>query len=156
MTPAPHQRTAKKVLLPLLAVALVANLAGVALPTYFRSARAARIDCFCRELRGAVAAFEMYAKDHERYPEETGAGVLPLGMEDYLHIKSWREPNTLGGLWDWDFEQGYATAALCVELPADPEPLEMLAIDRRIDNGVLSTGAFVQRSARRYAFIIAK
>jgi prepilin-type N-terminal cleavage/methylation domain-containing protein len=138
----------------MLAVAIVADIAIIALPTYTRARRASQNARFCSDLRIAAAAFEMYAAENNRYPAETAPGVVPAGMPVYLKGLDFGSPNTLGATWDWDYNQGYAIAAICVDLPTDADTIQMLDIDSRIDNGILATGAFRERSARRYAYII--
>jgi len=75
-------------------------------------------------------------------------------MEQYLRGVSWTASNSIGGTWDWDFNQGYARAAVATDLPMDADQLQMADIDTKIDNGILSTGVFRERSSRRYVFII--
>jgi hypothetical protein len=41
-----------------------------------------------------------------------------------------------------------------VEFRSAPDELRMVRIDERIDNGILTTGAFRKVSDTRYAFII--
>lgn len=138
----------------MIAVAIIADICIIALPSYDRARRSAQNARFASDLRVATAAFEMYAAENSRYPAEAAVGQLPPAMDQYLRGISWGATNSIGGRWDWDYQQGYATAAVCVELPIDADPLQMVDIDTRIDNGILSTGVFRERSARRYAFII--
>lgn len=138
----------------MIAVAIVADIAILALPAYQRQRRAAQNSRFAADLRVASAAFEMYAAENSRYPAEAAVGQLPTGMAQYLRGVKWETTNSLGGRWDWDNNQGYAAAAVCVEFSTDADPLQMADIDARIDNGILSTGNFRERSPRRYAYII--
>jgi hypothetical protein len=96
----------------------------------------------------------MHAAEFNRYPAETGPGVEPAGMGPYLKGVRFTDQTPIGGAWDWDYQQGYAVAALCVDLADDADPIQMVEIDTRIDNGILSTGIFRERSTRRYAYII--
>ena len=138
----------------MIVVAIIADLCVIALPSYQRSRQSAQNARFASDLRVASSAFEMYATENNRYPAEAAVSQLPPGMDQYLRGVSWSAQNSLGGHWDWDFNQGYCTAAVCVELPTDSDQLQMVDIDTRIDNGILSTGTFRERSVRRYAYII--
>lgn len=138
----------------MIVVAIIADLCVIAVPSYQRSRRSAQNGRFASDLRVAAAAFEMYATENNRYPDESATSQLPTGMEQYLRGVTWSAQNSLGGHWDWDYDQGYCKAAVCVELPADADTLQMQDIDTRIDNGILSTGTFRERSIRRYAYII--
>lgn len=138
----------------MIAVAIIADICIIALPSYDRARRSAQNARFASDLRVATAAFEMYAAENSRYPAEAAVGQLPPSMDQYLRGVNWGGINSIGGRWDWDYNQGYCTAAVCVELSIDADPLQMVDIDTRVDNGILSTGVFRERSARRYAFII--
>ena len=138
----------------MIAVAIIADIAIIAMPSYARSRRLAQNSRFTSDLRVAAAAFEMYAAENNRYPAETPPGVVPPGMQTYLRGMSFSGATPLGGRWDWDNDQGYARAAVCLDLPGDADPVQMLEVDGKLDNGILATGLFRERSARRYAYII--
>ena len=138
----------------MIVAALIADIAIIAMPSYSRSRRSAQNARFTSDLRVAASAFEMFAAENNRYPTETAPGVTPAGMQTYLRGVTFEGATPIGGRWDWDHDQGYARAAICVDLPADADPIQVLEIDTKIDNGILSTGLFRERSARRYAYII--
>lgn len=148
-------RSAFSLLEILIAVAILADLLLIAMPAYDRARKQAQNARFCADVRVAAAAFEMYSAENNRYPEEAAPQVLPPGMEQYLRGVNWSMRNSLGGVWDWDHEQGYAKAAVATETPVDMDDLQLADIDTRIDNGVLATGSFRERTAhRRWAYII--
>ena len=47
----------------------------------------------------------------------------------------------LGGVWDWDYQQGGITAMISVWQPSASDE-QLLDIDRTIDDGNLGTGIF--------------
>lgn len=150
-----RKRAAFSLIEIMIVVAILADLVLIALPGFLRARRQAQNSRFASDLRLMSSAFEMYAADNNRYPADAALGVLPPGMETYIHGVNWTAVNTIGGRWDWDFNQGYARAAVCVETTTDHDTLQMVAIDNLIDNGVLATGAFRERTAnRRWAYII--
>jgi len=139
----------------MIVVALLADLVVIALPSFLRARRSAQNTKFTSELRIFAAAFEMYAADNNKYPAETGAGVVPTGMTPYFRGPGWTTTNSIGGQWDWDYNQGYAKAAVCTQTPTNADPIQMVAIDAAIDNGVLATGSFREQTPnRRWAYII--
>jgi len=138
----------------MICVALLADLIIIAMPAYQRSRRQAQNSRFAADLRVGAAAFEMYAAENNKYPPEAGVAQLPIGMDQYLRGVNWTIHNSIGGNWDWDYDQGYARAAICSDQPNDADPLQMQDIDTKVDNGILSTGIFRERSARRYAYIL--
>ena len=139
----------------MIVVALIADLALIGVPSYGRARRSAQNARFASDLRVAASAFEMYAAENNHYPAEAAIGVLPPGMDQYLHGVSWTSKNSFSASWDWDFNQGYAVAAICIETDNDMDDLQMTDIDTRIDNGILATGQFRERTAhRRWAYII--
>ncbi len=139
----------------MIVVAIVVDLALIAMPAYDRARRQAQSSRFSSDLRVCASAFDMYATENSRYPAETALGVLPAGMDQYLRGVRWEARNTLGGLWDWDYDQGYAKSAVCTETEKDIDAAQMSVIDALMDNGVLSTGTFRERTAnRRWAYIL--
>src|SRR6478735_5607122 len=138
----------------MICVAILADLIIIAMPAYQRSRMQAQDSRFAADLRTCAAAFEMYAAENNKYPPEAGVSQVPVGMDQYLRGVNWTIRNSIGGNWDWDNDQGYARAAVCVDLPNDADPLQMVDVDTKVDNGILSTGSFRERSARRYAYII--
>jgi prepilin-type N-terminal cleavage/methylation domain-containing protein len=138
----------------MIVVAILGNLALIAVPAYLRARWTAQNVRFLSDLRTMTAAFQFYAAEHGRYPAEAAAGVQPSGIAPYLKSVAFHTPTSIGGKWDWDYNQGYAIAAVCVDLSLDADLLQMVDIDTKIDNGILSTGSFRERSVRRYAYII--
>jgi type II secretory pathway pseudopilin PulG len=138
----------------MIASTLVALLAMIAVPAALRSAREAQNVRTASDLRAIAAAFDSFAAEHKRYPAEAPAGVIPEGVEKYLGAVDFTRETPLGGRWDYDFQQGYATAAICLDLTEEPDPIQMVDIDSRLDNGVLSTGLLRELSPLRYAFIL--
>lgn len=136
-------------------VVILVDLALIALPAFERARKQAQNSRLSSDMRVATTAFEMYATENTTYPAEAARGVLPNGMGQYLRGVRWTAKNSIGGYWDWDYNQGYAKAAVCVETDVNIDSIQMTNIDTQIDNGVLTTGSFRERTPnRRWAFII--
>lgn len=139
----------------MIVIAILVDLALIAMPAYERARKQAQNSRFSADVRVASAAFEMYATENSRYPAETPIGVLPEGMGQYLRGVRWEMRNSISGRWDWDYDQGYAKAAVCTETERDVDAVQMAGIDTLVDNGVLATGSFRERNPnRRWAYII--
>lgn len=139
----------------MIVVAILVDLALIALPAYERARKQSQNSRFSSDLRVAAAAFEMYATEHSRYPAEAALGELPAGMNQYLKGARWEMRNSIGGRWDWDYDQGYAKAAICSETDVDRDTVQMTSVDAMVDDGVLATGSFRERVPnRRWAYII--
>lgn len=135
-------------------VAILADVMIIAMPAFLRSRNTAQNAKFITDLRTAVAAFEMYVAENNRYPNAANNGVVPAGMAQYLGGFAWGSGNSIGTSRDW--EPGYqgTTAALRVISGSDLDDLRMQEIDRRMDNGILSTGAFRKADERNYYYVI--
>ena len=136
-------------------VGLVGVLTCAAAVTAFRQIQHRRA-CHrvAAELTAAAAGFRAYMKEQGAGPAPANAGVVPQGMGAYLAGVDWISPTAVGGLYRWvndsAGESGGATPpAGVIEITAFPRspplvlsPSDLLAIDRQIDDGNLSTGDF--------------
>ena len=151
----PSNRSAAFTLVELMIVlAILADLAVIAIPAYDRARKTAQNGRFASDIRVISAAFEIYNTETQKYPPEAPVGVIPIGMDQYLRGVDWTDRNSLGGQWDWDFNQGYAKAAINTVQPIDANTVQMQDLDNKIDNGVLATGQFRERDLRHYAMIL--
>jgi prepilin-type N-terminal cleavage/methylation domain-containing protein len=138
----------------MISVAIIADIAVIAVPSFLRSREFAQDTRFASDLRTAVDAFEMYAAENNGYPPNSPTATVPQGMDQYLRAMSWSAGNSIGGEWAWDSNRNGSIAAVCVQFSFTPDELRMLRIDERIDNGILTTGAFRKISDTRYGYII--
>lgn len=139
-------------------VAILLDVAVIALPSFIRSRNMVQNTKFINDLRTATSAFEMYATERTRapfYPPNVTQGVMPSGMAVYLSGMEWTRATPIGGRWDWE-PSASSPARLGVRYisPAVGDDLRMIDIDRRTDNGVLTTGSFRRIDSRTYLHII--
>jgi type II secretory pathway pseudopilin PulG len=135
-------------------VAILADLAIIALPAFIRSRNMAQNTKFISDLRTASGAFEMYAAENNKYPASTAAGTVPSGMPVYLHGFPWTSGNSIGGDWEWQLGYQGTTAAVVSAFPHAMDDIRMTDIDTRFDNGILATGAFRQADSSHYFYIV--
>jgi len=130
-------------------VAVIGILAVICIPAIQEAFRRAHDAQFCNDLRILIdGVVGQYAVEHGDYPPDVPPGVLPPGLKDYLPRKFvWSKPTPIGGKWDWNraaerpSASGDWYASLGVYLP-DRTSVQMVDIDRRIDDGDLTTGRF--------------
>src|SRR5882757_5583791 len=77
-------------------VAILADLAVIALPAFIRSRNMAQNTRFVSDLRTCAGAFEMYAAENNKYPPVTGPGIIPTGMTVYMRGFPWESTNAVG------------------------------------------------------------
>jgi len=138
----------------MIVIAILADIVAIAMPSFIRSRKFAQNTRFLSDLRTAVDGFEMYATERNSYPPNSGAGIPPAGMQQYLANLDWAAPTSIGGNWNWDNNRNGSVAAVGVEFHGDGDDVRMADIDDRIDNGILTTGGFRKRTDDIYATII--
>ncbi len=125
-------------------VLLVVLLAGVLLFTWLgRDRRQRDRERFISDLQEFATAFQNYQRQNRRWPAATTAEVpLPAGMEDALVETNWADGPPFGGSYGWDRRGAVVVTAFAPAFPLDLTRAELQAIDRRMDDGNLSTGRF--------------
>lgn len=133
-------------------VVIIGLLAAIALPAMARVKRNSQNARFISDLRTFAQGFETYSLKNGAWPPDGTPRVLPAGMSGEIKDTAWAQDTVLGGQWDWDYQQFGITAGISIYQPTvDAE--QMLEIDRKIDDGDLSTGNFRAR-ASGYIYIL--
>ena len=136
-------------------VAILTNIMLVALPAFIRSRNSAQNTRYLSDLRTISTAFEMYAAENNKYPASAAAGVVPTGMSIYLNNIPYASRNAIGGQWYWTYSSGSSPAAVVGSLSSFAlDDVRMAEIDMRIDNGVLTTGAWRKTDATNVQFTV--
>ena len=142
---APIRRTEAKgfTLVEIMVVAAVIGiLATIAVPLFVKARTNAEDAAFINDMRVANGGFVTYSLTERTLPPDAVPSVLPAGVEAYFSRRfDWTAPTPIGGQWDWDYQLYGVKAAVSVVGPVRT-PAQMLAIDRKIDDGSLSTGVF--------------
>jgi len=138
----------------MICVAILADLAVIALPAFIRSRNLAQNSRFISDMRTAAGAFEMYAAENNKYPAAASPGVIPSGMAVYMGAFPWGSTNAIGGQWVWAPNYQNCTATVKIVFPAAMDDLRMLDIDTRMDNGILATGSFREADSSNYFYIV--
>ena len=139
-------------------VAILSDVLIVAMPAFVRARNLAQNTKFITDLRTATSAFEMYAAESNRYPNTSSPGTIPSGMSVYLNGMAWGSYTPIGGYWDWEPNKWGFNAQVGVDYaagsPGTPDDVRMTDIDRRMDNGALSTGGFRKQDSTNFMHII--
>ena len=128
----------------MIVVALIALLAGIAVPAFKVVRQNSQDAKFINDLRIAKDAFEMLATIGGTFPADESPGDLPAAVQEYLPRFPWTEDTSIGGQWDWDKDSFGVKAGVSVYKPNRSES-DMREIDKKIDNGSLLSGIFRKR-----------
>jgi type IV pilus assembly protein PilA len=150
-TPARHSHRARRsrraftLVEIMIVVVIIGLLAALALPAMSRVQRNAKVTRFISDLRTFSQAFEAFASTNGGWPPDGVPGSFPTGMTGDLKTAAWSGETSLGGRWDWDYQQFGVTAGISVHQPTATVEL-LTEVDRKIDDGDLTTGNFRERS----------
>lgn len=139
----------------MIAVAIIALLAAIALPSFLRARQRSQSSKFINALRVAADAVDTYAVEHGgQYPADRTRGIVPPELATYLDATlNWTGPTPIGGQWDWDFNVFNFKAAIAVVTPT-ADVAQLTEIDRQFDDGSLTSGRFRSTADGRYSCII--
>lgn len=119
-------------------VVVVGLLATLGLPALQRVRERSMASRIANDFRQFEAAFVRYSFEQGQWPDAAAAGTIPAGLAGLLP-ESFTRPSPLGGLYQWSgpshsivLRQSNASDAL------------MQRVDALLDDGVLSTGRFMQ------------
>ncbi len=151
---APPRRSAGFTLVEIMIVVVIIGLlAAMALPAFGRVRSRSHAARFISDLRTFSQAFETYSAQNGNWPANAGTGALPAGMSNAdIKISAWStQRNSVGGRWNWDRNLN-VTAGISTTNATVTDAF-MTAIDRRIDDGDLTTGLF-QKFDTRFTYIL--
>lgn len=128
-------------------VVIIGLLAVLALPAFSKSRQSSQNNRFISDLRVFAQAFENYSLLNGAWPPNAGSGSIPTGMTGEIRHANWTVANSVGGIWNWDFNNTGVIAGIATTNVTATD-LQMTMIDRRIDDGDLTTGLFRKVGAR--------
>lgn len=133
-------------------VAIISVLVAIAVPTTKNLVFRARSSAVQNDLRVFAAAFQAYAQEKGDWPPGTGVpGAFPAGMEGLLGATNWQRTTPIGGNYTWDpnsLHQGTRYRGVIVistteNNPVTSDRMQLLDIDRMMDDGNLDSGNFL-------------
>jgi prepilin-type N-terminal cleavage/methylation domain-containing protein len=146
MQPKPQRREGFTLVELMIVVSIISLLAVIAVPATIRARESAQVSRFVADLRTAKSAFILYGVEHGTFPPDKQPGEMPDGMDEYLARMDWRGRTSLGGQWDWDYQQFGCKAGVSVYGPTAPAS-QIRRVDLACDDGNLATGSFRSRSS---------
>jgi len=135
----------------LMVIAIIGILATIAIPHYIDYQLRAKAVSLTTEVKAAAQAFRTYKMENNTYPADCMPGVTPPEISSLIG-NYFSTPPSIGGQWDWDYQQFGITAGISVyDPPLSTEELQK--VDRLIDDNNLFTGTFRQRPSG-YIYVI--
>ncbi|MDA1257106.1 MAG: type II secretion system protein [Chloroflexi bacterium] len=140
----------------MIVVAIIGVLAVMAIPSFMKSRRTARVNAVANDLRVFGDALNMYAMEHGGFPDD--AHISPpfpagSGVDEYIKVSKWSATTPLGGNYNWEGPDSYPYAGIAIfgsTAPAD----RWVELDELIDDGDIITGSFRQTPNGRYTYVI--
>jgi type IV pilus assembly protein PilA len=129
----------------MIVVMIIGVLAAIAIPAMRHLQRASQNRRFVSDLRVFSGAFETHVLANGGWPADGTPGVIPAGMSTELPVTVWQATSSIGGQWDWDYQQFGFTAGISIYQPTATRA-QLQQIDAMIDDGDLTTGNFRQRA----------
>lgn len=133
-------------------IAILAVLATIAVPRLLKRSRESQIAATVRDLQMAYDTLQRYHIEHGSWPADTQHKNFPPELKGYFNEKFFTEKNSAGGWYDWNNGFGAQAAIALWMQPADLEFFR--AIDRRLDDGNLSTGNVRKQDSKTLNYII--
>lgn len=143
----------------LIVVVILGVLATIVIAQVAVSTDDTRGTTFAAQLKTFLNAEAVYRERTGNYLEDASSGVIPEGFETYIDRDKWENGTPIGGVWDAQADEDGVISAIGVHfngVGTSRDAAYMLKIDRAIDDGDLSTGAFRQFAADRFYFVIAE
>jgi prepilin-type N-terminal cleavage/methylation domain-containing protein len=126
---------------------IVGVLAAMAAPRLSSARESAALAATASSMSGFVTGVLVYHADHRAYPPDATQGVFPAALGPYVRASDFARPPPIGGQWDWNSTNATPWSTLGrgpnMSIYGVPAPLTVWAeLDRRFDDGSLSTGAY--------------
>jgi type II secretory pathway pseudopilin PulG len=143
-------------------VTIISLLAALALPAARRAGQSGKASAVANDLRVFATAFTTYAQQNGGYPAESAVAVMPPVMAGALGNTSWLRTTPIGGNYNWDNARihGSVTPRAAISINSvgtntvTLDTAQLLAIDKRIDDGNLATGNFFRGASNEPVYII--
>jgi prepilin-type N-terminal cleavage/methylation domain-containing protein len=143
------------VIISILARVLIAEVKKIQL-----NSRSSAVANDFRVLSGAIQA---YAQQNGSWPAASTAGSPPAGMTDQLRSTPWTTPTPIGGYFVWQTNAteggGKYTGVLLIQTAngstVSNDTTQLTDIDKKTDNGNLTTGNVFLGSGNALVYVVA-
>lgn len=149
----------------MVALTILSMLFLIAVPTYQRLQRKAKVAAIVTDLRVFATTLQTHAHESGGWPPEAAAGVVPLGLTpEEFKSDDWTHPTPIGGQFDWEYNQTHVGVQYRAAITIVPTPVAgyvrddelLLQIDQAIDDGDLTKGNFLLGDGDFPLFVIEK
>lgn len=132
-------------------VFIISVMVAIAVPAFLKVLIESRASAVANDFRVFTAAFQTYVHEKGDWPPDaSGPGAIPPGMETYLGPTGWSRVTPIGGHYQWapnTLQQGQRyRAAITISTTDDStvsaDLVQLVELDRKIDDGNLDTGNF--------------
>ncbi|HSI74099.1 MAG TPA: prepilin-type N-terminal cleavage/methylation domain-containing protein [Fimbriimonas sp.] len=138
----------------LIVVIILGILASIVVPQFAKATGDSSNATFVHDIKLLARLIVVQQHQHGHWPADQLPGIFPPEMAGKIDPGDWSKATPIGGNWDYDAGVYGVLAGVSVELP-DRTPAQMIEIDRMIDDGNLTTGAFRQRT-NAYIYVLAE
>ncbi|HEX8911100.1 MAG TPA: prepilin-type N-terminal cleavage/methylation domain-containing protein [Humisphaera sp.] len=138
----------------LIVVIILGILAGIVIPQFARASGDSSNAAFAQQIKTYARAYSYQYHRGAAWPADEQPGVWTPEMAGIIDKAEWEKATPIGGKWDWDHDVFGVVAGVSVYMP-NRTPAQMLEIDRMIDDGNLTTGAFRQRT-NGYVYVLSE
>ena len=140
----------------MIVVVIIGLLAAMAIPAFQRIQRASQNTRVINDWRVFSQSFEIYNATNGTWPANVSAGIVPtspVSMAGDFKADIWQSKTAIGGRWNWDKDiSGIAAGVSISGFTCTDE--QLLELDNKLDDGVLTTGRFRKIQPTRVMLII--
>lgn len=144
----------------MIVVVIIGLLAAMAIPAFQKVQQNSRISRFASDLRTFAQGLDTLMLELGTLPGDPGSGSLSGGhaqLSDYINGGTYRQPTSLGGVWDIDSGDFGVRCVVGVDFGGPPSSVELAnlgAVDALIDDGDLTTGNFRGFDSNRRGYLL--
>jgi len=137
----------------MIVVAIIGTLAVIAIPSFINARLRSQNASFLNTLRLLSQELELYTIEGGKgdYPPDAPAATAPQGFDaSGVRGFEWDQVTPIGGQWEWDraasrTEKIYGCYAGISVINPGRTSAQMVDIDEKIDDGIITAGRFRQR-----------
>ena len=129
----------------IVAIIIIGILSAIALPLFAEFRFKSNVAATFSEMRTFETALLAYFAQNDTFPPNTGTGVLPPEISDFVSAEAFSATAPIGGNYDWEGPDTWSLAGISVRNP-DLSDNEWEIFDDFMDDGNLSTGSFRTQS----------
>ena len=133
-------------------VAVIGILLLIAIPVLSKARTSAVAGDIVNDLRAFYGAFQQFNNDLGGYPPIKEDGSLDARMAGYLDMKRWEGGPGGGGHYKWLRYEPINEQVIYIAGGPGIETMQL--VDERLDDGNLTSAAFLQATASDYVYIL--